>query len=257
MFPVSLLGGGIGIWLANRRASAMVDNVRLNRFKDAVGMLAGSKSSVLVGAVYALHEIAEEDGKLRRAVFHILCEFVRKAENGSEREKDAAANAGLVARQTALQFLFGADGAEIYGGRKARLAKAIFADLDLSKMNFTKADLTEANLKNSTIRHPAIFAEAELKGIQLLSGHDMGESDLSHADMRDTNFLYVHFEGCNFAGTKMRNTSFVGCFFFGAKNLTYAQLESAKSLRDARGLPQDVEKQLRRDKPELFGENPQ
>ena len=252
VFEASMVGGGIGVWLANRRARAMEDNVRLTRFKDAVGMLGGSKSSVLVGAVYALHEIAKEEKDLRVSVFAVLCEFVRKVG-----EEGVAREIALVARQTALKFLFDAHGTEVYGDLKARLAEANFAGLDLSGMNFTGTDFTEADFGEIIIRDAAIFAGAQMNGIKLVSGQDMHGSDFTGADMRDTNFFYVHFEGCDFAGAKFRGTSFDGSFFFDAENLTYEQLKSAKSLRDVQGLPEDLEKRLRRDKPELFGESPQ
>lgn len=248
VFMASAVGAVVGIVLANQRAGAMVDNVRLTRFKDAVGMLGGEKSSVLVGAVYALHEIAEEEVKLRRSVFHVLCELVRK----DEKEGKDAREIALVARQTALQFLFGEDGRKLYSGRKAPLSEAECAGLDLSGLNFTGSDLTKANFENAEMTSSVNFSESRLNGIKLSSGHNMHGSDFSGADMRDTAFLYVHFENCNFAGAQFRGTSFDGCFFHGAENLTEDQLALAKSLCNAQGLPEDLKKKLRRGKPALF-----
>ena len=126
-FLTYVVGGAAVIWLTNRRATAMEDNVALAqkgqavaRFESAVKLLESKNSAIIVGAVYALNRMAKEEVEYRAPVFDVLCELIRE---GGEEYLESA-------RKIAVRLIFekeGEDGGKTYSFH-GRLMEANLSD---------------------------------------------------------------------------------------------------------------------------------
>ena len=259
-FIAYIIGGVLIIFLTNRRAKAMEKNVRLSekgqsieRFKSAVKLLGEHESVTSVGAVYALHRMAQDEPKVCESAFDVLCEYIRQAEKGD------------VATQIALKLIFGTDGADHYNvaSREANLSGACLANRDLSNLTliasdlsnadlsnanirgtgFTESNLTEAEIRNVQADSSTIMRKAVLKGIKVSSA-DLSDIDFSEADFRPSDvvssFKHVDFSNCDFNNARMDGASFDSSNFKGAKNLTKEQILSTQSPNGIRGLPDSL-----------------
>lgn len=246
-FLAYLSGGGIVIWLANRRASAMEGTLTvaekglaIARFKDTVAMLEREESSVLVGAVYALHRMAEEKGDLRKFVFDILCEFVREAKTGRD-----------IARQIAIEILFSHSAENIYREFQARLPRANLYGFHMSKLLLSNADLADATLGDLEAQGIDL-TDAKLTGVRSSENLNLRKATLVRADMSGAELKNVHFDGSDFKDAVMNKANFTGSYFDNALNLTYEQLSTVNSLCDVRGLPEELVEKLGKERPGLF-----
>ena len=169
---------------------------------------------------------------------------------------------------------FTAEKANLSGAlfQECALEKVVFEDANLQGVGFFKGSMQDVRIINSNMSDARID-KVDMSGVTLggvdfrggflcgirLSSESWTGMDFRDAEFVDCKFASVHFhgsnfEGCDMAGAEFSGCNFAGCSFHMARNLTYDHLESARSLRDAQGLPQDWEKRLRREKPELFGE---
>ena len=274
-FFAYLFGGSIIIWLANRRARAMEDSVRMaergqtiSRFESALKLLENDHAPVIVGAVYALHWITREEPNYLGPVFDVLCELIR--------EKDT--NLKNNAKKTAANLIFSDDGSNssIIYPNKANLVGANLSDWDLSEMtlasaklrsadlsganlrgtDLTGANLTEAKIDRVKVNGKTNLQHANLQGIDV-SSTDLSGIDFSDADMRtggriQSSFKHVNFTGCDFNGAKLDNARFDGSNFKDAKNLTYSQLSTVRSLVEVDGLTSEMENDLKKYRPQIF-----
>ena len=274
-FLTYVVGGAAVIWLTNRRAAAMEDNVALAqkgqavaRFESAVKLLESSSSAIIVGAVYALDRMAREEKEYRAPVFDVLCELIR------EHEQDHLESA----RKIAIRIIFAKESegdavAYPFRGRLvgAKLSGWDLSDLDFSRAEFASADLNQANLQASVLRganlsNASIYQlkvnretdmrEVILRGVEVSSGDFKGIS-FSRADMRReagvvTRFGFVNFVDCDFGEARLDGVEFRNVRFENCRNLTEEQLLSVGLLFNVEGVGTTIESALREKKPELF-----
>lgn len=272
-----VVGGAAVIWLTNRRATAMEDNVTLAqkgqavaRFESAVKLLESTNSAIIVGAVYALDRMAKEEKEYKAPVFDVLCELIR--ENEEEHLESA--------RKIAIRVIFakereGDTVAYPFRGRLmgAKLSGWDLSELDFSGTEFVGADLNGANLRASILRgtnlsRASIYGlkvdsrtnmrEVVLRGVAVSSG-DFKEIDFSEADLRSdggvvTRFNHVNFIDCDFKNARLDGAEFRNVRFQDCRNLTEEQLLRVGLLSRVEGLKSAMENSLRGKKPELFRE---
>ena len=154
------------------------------------------------------------------------------------------------------------------------LENVVFEDVELQGSFFKGGQMQAVRIVYSDMSD-AIIDGVDMKGVTLgivnfrrasfrnirLSSESWNGMDFRDAEFVDCKFVSVYFhgsrfEGCDMAGAEFHGCDFTGCSFHMVQNLTYGQLASAKSLRNAQGLPPGLEERLRREKPELFGEPP-
>jgi len=109
--------------------------------------------------------------------------------------------------------------------KKADLRRAHLSDAQLDHVDFSKANLKEAYLDR------ACLVDANFSDSRLLS------ANLNDADLEGT-----IFNGANLYNVKMN----------GAKNITVGQLQNASNLNGIEGLDKELEKELRKIRPNLF-----
>ena len=247
-----VVGGAVVIWLTDRRAKAMEDNVSLaqkgqavTRFESAVKLLESSNSAIVVGAVYALHRMATEETEYRRPVFDVLCELIRE-----NRQKQFQSG-----REIAVKILFSTkseDGQKVYPF-EGRLKGAKLNGWDLSGLDFSGSDFEGADLSNVSFAN-SILAAANLtcasvsglkvnertncRGVRFCGVHlssivfrevDMSKTDFRAAGAIVTQLSFVNFEGCDFRdacfdGAKLDKVTFKNCKHWTPEQLTNAHL---------------------------------
>lgn len=276
-FLTYVVGGAAVIWLTNRRATAMEDNVALARkgqavarFESAVKLLESRSSAIIVGAVYALDRMAREEKEYKAPVFDVLCELIREDE---EEHLESA-------RKIAVRVIFartneGDAMAYPFPGRLmgARLSSWDLSGLDFSRAELASADLSHANLQDSVLRGANLskasiyglkvnsktsMREVILRGVEVSSG-DFKGIDFSGADMRRdggvvTQFDFVNFIECDFEKARLDGTEFRNVKFDNCRNLTEEQLLRVGLLSKVEGLGSAMESALREKKAELFRE---
>ncbi|PHN02855.1 pentapeptide repeat-containing protein [Flavilitoribacter nigricans] len=110
-------------------------------------------------------------------------------------------------------------------------------------------DLIEVNLSGANLRgaylRGAIMVGAYLIGVDLsgadLFGADLTGADLSGADLRGADLRTAELNNADLTGADLEATQLSG-----------VDLENSKSLKDVKGLPEDVLQQLKQKRPDLF-----
>lgn len=169
-------------------------------------------------------------------------------------------------------------------GAKLREAKLTFANLtnaDLPRADLSYADLSEADLSEANLTE-ANLLEAQLTGANLhkanLNEARLEEADLQESDLTRANLFDADLKGSNLWRAKLKKAdlSFVdlswaflqesdltGAYIIRRANLTGANLKDAKGLKveqllksislwKIKGLPPEMEKEIREKEPELF-----
>lgn len=295
-FLAYLLGGGLLIWQvrnASRRATAAEKVAEATesgnvaeRFKNAIEHLGNEATSVRLGGIYALQNIAEENKKYREQIFNILCAHIveittatgykpqkhvrwrRKFEfEGGFLGDSANEIVSMVCEiptpeiQTILKLLFVAQSAQkIYQDYCANLASANlrganFFDWqapesnDEFSANLEKADLTDTDLCEANLCH--VNLQGALLGYAKLKkahlqGANLTDAYFDHTEMQDTEFLGANLQCTNFNDADLQEANFIMY-----KNLTLDQLLKAKTLYKAK-LPNEMEEKILAKKPELL-----
>lgn len=85
---LSILGGlGIvwGLWINSRRIQEQSKENQIaecsnndKRFSDAIGYLGDDRTSIVLGGIYSLFQLAKEDGRYRSIVANLLCSYLRE-----------------------------------------------------------------------------------------------------------------------------------------------------------------------------------
>jgi uncharacterized protein YjbI with pentapeptide repeats len=117
----------------------------------------------------------------------------------------------------------------------ANLKNATFIGCSFINANLTDADLTDADLVGAN------FVEAELVGATL------GFADLSQAHLVDANLTLADLSQAN-----LSQADLTGANLADVSGLTIDQLSQVSSLFNCKGMPIELEKELREQKPYLF-----
>ena len=217
------------IRISNRRATALEDTVRVGRegiiaerFKNAIGHLGGVSSSVRIGGIHTLYNIAkarESRPEYARAVLEILAAHLReksKVQGCDEEVKTIVQmlfprfNDEAIFKREDSEFVLediNLSGANL---QNAHLDNRPFFRVDFSQANLVRANLEDAFLCETSLEHAVLdyaqLKDAELRRCFLGSAHcrhtnfsnaslDRGgeflfiETDLSHADLREADVL--------------------------------------------------------------------
>lgn len=120
--------------------------------------------------------------------------------------------------------------------RVADLTGVDFSASDLSRASFNGADLTGANFTDTDLRG-AVFHGAKLNGVTLtgakLTGINARDADFTGTDLSGLSLKGVILHRANFFNTSLRGTdltgaNIAGASFYGARDLTQDQIDSAQ-----------------------------
>ena len=273
-----------GIWVAKQRSEAMEkhaaaaneqataantqarianEDSREKRFKDGVAHLGHKNSSVRLGGIYGLYQLAQDylevnDGKERGAnIIDILCAHIRQT-TSSEKYQKTHGDRPSEEIQSMLDLLFmpGArktiirgtnrqidlsrswlQGASLRGARlqRANLVGAQLQGADLMSARLQGANLADAKLQGAHLedaRLQATFIEgAQLQGAHLVAVRLQG-TDLESAQLQGANLMAAQLQWAHLVGAQLQGADLMGAQLQGA-NLVDARLQGA-DLRNAR-----------------------
>ncbi|MGV1013821.1 MAG: pentapeptide repeat-containing protein [Methyloceanibacter sp.] len=124
----------------------------------------------------------------------------------------------------------GADlsGADLCHGRlnQAKLRAAILWGARLDHANLTGASGRKANLRGARM-HAVSLTDADFAGADF-TGADLLHARLQAANLAGANFSHARLDHADFAGANLKGANLAGASLEHAKNLTSAQLETAK-----------------------------
>ena len=180
----------VGIYYANRRAKAMDGTNEQKTYNDAVGNLGNEKSSVRLGGIYGLFDLAKSEYQRRRNITEILCAHLRdttqnKKEGYQEAHRDTPSN-------------------------------------EIQSLLNVLCELNEGNLKHEKTRDIRLNLEhSYLRGANLES-KKLRWAELGGADLRGARLSGAELQGANLGGARLQ-----GAFLWGAQ-LQGAHLDNAR-----------------------------
>ncbi|CAN2042446.1 hypothetical protein GMMP15_810032 [Candidatus Magnetomoraceae bacterium gMMP-15] len=213
---VTLIGIFLLIWRtvsANRTSVAAMEQVVLTRkgnitgrFAKAVELLGSSSQTTVIGGIYALEQIAQEDAPTyHNVVFEILTAFIRnnariKKEKESSRPEDVRSEI-----QAALTVIGRRQNIEIENGRKWYLWYTDLKYMNLENGHFENFNLYGVNLTEA--RMSCIHLEKAWLGGAILVGARLNGAYLKETLFQDTNLSHADFHKAIIKKTDLRRTT--------------------------------------------------
>ncbi|WP_369178350.1 pentapeptide repeat-containing protein [Candidatus Thiodubiliella endoseptemdiera] len=224
------------------------------RFNSGVSLLGSSETSARTGAIYALYELAKEEGKYRKQIAQILCSHIRSKTN-EDKYKNEHKKRPSNEIQTTIDLLFREDGlyaqdfakeegfpkvnlsfAYLVGANftKAQCQGAIFRQAQCQGVNFyrtqcQRANFTEARCQGAIFRQAqcqgAIFRQAQCQGANFRGAQcqkaffletQCQGADFLVAQCQEAFFLETQCQGVNFYRTQCQRADFSNAAFQGA-----------------------------------------
>lgn len=234
-FSASIIGGGFlffGLLLNARRTKAVEKQNKLTRkghvderFKNAIEHLGSDKDAIVLGGIYALHRIAQENKTYRQPVFDILCSYIRGKTSSLKlwdeiTEFERGTIKPTIVIQTIIDLLFKTADSKnyIYMGLKANLNGIRCIHANFSGAHLVNADLINAHMEGAILTdvhlESADMNVIKLDGARLEQVHFEGSS-LSYANFEGTYIDQAYFEctklhKANFEGSSLCEVHFEG-----------------------------------------------
>lgn len=249
---LKILGFGslalLGVWVANRRASAMEKTAqaqaesakaqarataetekgnRQQRFRDAVEHLGHKSSSVRQGGAHELFHLALEEEDFRQSIAEILCTHIvgttrSKEYNEDEEHKDQPSTE----IQSLMSLLFeGRDAVKrktlkrFWKGINPDLSGGYFRGLKLKEAQFQRVNFTDAQLQKADLQQSQ-FQCANLTGAQLQ------RANLEQSQFQNANFEWTQLQKAILVRSQFQDANFMITGFQGAC-LSDAQFQGA------------------------------
>jgi uncharacterized protein YjbI with pentapeptide repeats len=132
----------------------------------------------------------------------------------------------------------------------AKLQEANLSGANLQKTNLSKANLQEADLYDAKLQ------EANLSGAKLQEANlreaNLKKTDLRRVNLHNASLFGANLQAADFSSAQLTRVNFGYANLQAAKGLTFQQLQHAKTLYAAQGVPPILATRLKKAKPELF-----
>ncbi|WP_375583926.1 pentapeptide repeat-containing protein [Cyclobacterium xiamenense] len=214
------LGALIALYYVAKQVHAIEKGNIENRFNNAVGHLSNSNSTVVLGGIHVLHQIAIENKSYTRIVHNLFCSYLR--ENSASLY--ISPNKCPVVIQTLINYLF-----LNYNGKnnvykkysydlsfsvlkylslpRIEMHKVNFENCVLEDCNFFKGDFSDCDFRDALLKN-CRFEEATLATCYFYEGSST-----------DCNFINAKLYHCSFTGKTAKcnfmNVSFTDCYLGG------------------------------------------
>lgn len=244
---VSIVGG----YFLYRRTKAAEQSLTTEQLTRAMDQLDSKNSSVRLGGILGLDQIAKAHKGERKKIARILVSFIRaRATTECEEERqdliayrakrldiEAAVNTlASIASELEKQGEF----SEEYNEQKVQLCDLQDTDLrglrfdkaDLSKFNFGGADMSGAWLTHANLSEAVLYKRHIAKGTKFNYAH-LEDANFSKAHLNFVDFSGVeHAKKANFIGADLRDANFTNTVLLDVKimaaNLNGADLTDAE-----------------------------
>uniref|UniRef100_UPI0034DDE9D9 pentapeptide repeat-containing protein n=1 Tax=Candidatus Thiodubiliella endoseptemdiera TaxID=2738886 RepID=UPI0034DDE9D9 len=184
------------------------------RFNSGVSLLGSSETSARTGAIYALYELAKEEGKYCKQIAQILCSHIRSKTN-EDKYKNEHKKRPSNEIQATIDLLFREDG--LYAQDFAK--EEGFPKVNLSFAYLVGANFTEAQCQGAS------FWKAQCQGASF-RGAQCQRADFRKAQCQEVIFLETQCQGANFWEARCQGASFWEAQCQGA-NFSNAQCQGA------------------------------
>jgi len=196
------------------------------RFKNAIEHLGSEKDAIVLGGIYALHRIAQEDKTYRQTVFDILCSYIREKTSTLKDWSDYSVDERVTIKptiviQTIIDVLFKYKNIQEfnYMGLTADLHGIKCINADLCEAHLECAKLESAHLQG------AILTSAFMECANLYEAHLEG-SDLSEAHLEGANLISANIVGASLVQTNL-DGAFLDRAHLEGTYLIYAKIRGA------------------------------
>jgi Pentapeptide repeats (8 copies)/Pentapeptide repeats (9 copies) len=226
------------------------------RFTQAINQIGSEKIEVRLGGIYSLERIAKDSPKDHWTIMEVLSSFIKERSpipaeaSSSPITTDVQAATKVIARR----IYQNESPSQHIDLSKTNLTGASFSGTNLNNANFIEATLIEANFIQAKLKHAflsranlnnanlleanlnnASLSNANLSSAQLIGANLCGASligaDLSGAILARANLREAYLNGANLSGANLSETDLRGADLSEIKELSDAQLESAKLCR--------------------------
>ncbi len=185
----SIIFIGINIEALGKQNNNAIRSERNERFTNAINQLGKDNNAVVLGGIYTLHRIAQEDESYRENVFNILCSFIREVTITDE-YKAKYTEKPSEPIQTILNILcINENDFKVYKEYR----------IDFTGANLTEANLIEANLIDANL----LFTTLTLAN---LKGANLTRADLQEADLKGAFILNANLTGTNLGNACLKGT---------------------------------------------------
>lgn len=205
------------------------------RFSYAIGYLGSDKTSIVLGGVYALYQLAKEDKRYISIVASLFTSYLRensfkllKSEN-NDRDIDNIEFIEIEFQQpviieTLFNLLFNNDG-NIFYYEKLDLSNTVLCGLkiknDIQEVSFNKANINscsfDCNIDNCTFHSARINYCSFGKDFGMIKNSDFGQTQIDQTKFIGYNLNNLNFYDSNLMGTiqaeMMINCDFRGSFY--------------------------------------------
>ena len=232
---IKLLGWGLGLVFAAANAIAIHGRLKAqdknntliekghiqDRIKAATEHLGNDRAGMRIATYYEFYQLAQDNPKLRKNIFEILCAHLRQITNASgykEKHKDKNGNevSGFgwdyptEGVQTLLDILFKPKDEYIFQGLIANLRRIYLISGDLRGAKLLDADFTDAWLCNTDFSNAqlqgACFSKVKMHKAKLCNANMQGTclentilhaADLYNADLRGAKLINIHLQAAD------------------------------------------------------------
>jgi len=218
---------GSGLWLTSKRLKLADANHLADTYTRAIDQIGSVSSTVQLGGLYALEELARKNKDYHWKIMKVLCAFVRRVavydsisvtvqaaltvigqrKVHFDRPKDTEDNVAIDLSGAGLREadLIGAklQSAKLHDTdlrsvklNNAQLQKAQLQGADLEDAHFNGADLTGAHLERAILKDVHLGG-AILKGV-ILAGAKVEGANVQGVNLEDSRLTQSQFESTNF-----------------------------------------------------------
>ena len=262
---ITIIGGSavfIGLMLNNDRIKAQTEQNSISEkgnfdklFSDAIGYLGSDNTSIVLGGIYALYQLAAKDLTYKPIVAGLFTSYLREKSKGLYDKQEFENLNGVnliddgyvrfetvpVEVKTLIDLLF-SENYVFYGvdldlsntylkdlSFKGNIENCSFESSYLFRCNFD-SDIFESNFNNSVIDSSSFggigsiifncsFVSSELTNVDF-TGNKMSYSDFTNSYLDYTSFYLDHLNNCDFKKSQVKNkVDFYSCKSF--KNVSY------------------------------------
>ena len=198
---IILLAGIIGWYFLNRRTKTAEQDLVTDRLGLAMQHLANEDSSIRVGGILGLEQIAQSQEEESRKIAQILLSFIRKRDKEyptkGPQPKDETEDAH---KKSLFAYRIERLDLEAAVNALAHIAANLEYKNQYGEFKFHLCDLQEVDLRGLRL------VEANLSGFNFsksnLSGAWLRQADLSNANLKNVNLQYAYLSGANLQDAK-------------------------------------------------------
>jgi len=238
------LGLFYGLWINSQRIKAQNKQNELvegrnqdqksydadKRFGEAIGYLGSDNTSIVLGGIYSLYQLAKEDKRYKPIVAGLFTSYLQdKSEQlyeltDNEKTELRKMNIAPIIIRTIVDLLFNSE--KVFTGIKLNLSSVLFKHIvfndDVCYCNFNycefinctfNSNLIDCSFEISEIAN-CTFGNKESKILKCnFWGSNIKDITFKGVLMNNVNFDLVNFDKSNFKITQLINCNFISAFF--------------------------------------------